>query len=120
MNAGFSLLLAVVVSLGLSAIVVAVLWTPLQRLLATLCKSGEASQFWVSFTSVMLFLAPLTLSMIVISPQDAPGAVQVLRSTLLASLFGVGLSLMVVGLKLVDTPPRDDEWTAPAAPTASR
>src|SRR6187402_131804 len=120
MNAGFSLLLAIVVSLGLSATVVAVLWTPLQRLLATLCKSGEASQFWVSFTSVMLFLAPLTLTMIVISPQDAPGAAQVLRSTLLASLFGAGLSLMVVGLKLVDTQPRDEVSTASTASTAWR
>jgi len=64
MSAGYSLLLAIVVSLGLSAIVVAVLSSPMKRLLATLCATGEASQFWVSFTSIMLFLAPLTFIML--------------------------------------------------------
>lgn len=107
MSAGYSLLLAIAVSLGLSAIVVAVLSSPMKRLLATLCTTGEASQFWVSFTSIMLFLAPLTFTMLSISPRDYLEAAQVLRSTLLASLFGAGIALMVIGFKLADARPRE-------------
>jgi hypothetical protein len=93
-------LLAIVVSLGLSAVLVTVLSKPLGLLLRTLCYTGEASQFWVSFTAVMLFLVPLLFAMLPVSPGVTQEAPRVLRAAILANLLGSGLALLFVGLKL--------------------
>ena len=106
MSAGLSLMLAVVVSLGVSAILVWVLSKPLHRVLDALCSSGESSQFWVSFVSVMLFVGPLLLSVVVFSPLDGQDAVRVLRTSLVATLFGAFVALMVVGLRISYAAPR--------------
>lgn len=108
MNAGMSLVLAVVVSLLVSAILVYVLSKPLHRLLDALCASGESSQFWVSFISVMLFIGPLLLSVVVLSPLDGQSMIRVLRTSLIATLFGAFIGLLVVGLRIsfASPPPR--------------
>ena len=113
MSAGLSLLLAIVVSLGLSAILVYVLSVPLHRVLNALCTTGEATQFWVSFTSVMLFIAPLLFAVYAVSPEAGLGAAQVVRRTLQATLLGSSVALTAVGLKLTGATP-------PPRATASR
>ena len=105
MSAGLSLLLAIVVSLGLSAILVYVLSVPLQRVLNVLCTTGEATQFWVSFTSVVLFIAPLLFAVYAVFPESGHEAAQVIRRTLLATLLGSSTALMAVGLKLTGATP---------------
>lgn len=105
MTAGSSLLLAVVVSLGLSSVLVVVLTGPLQKVLGTLCPTGEASRFWVALTGVMLFITPLLFSMMATEPRNGLAAAEVLRSTLIFSLLGAGLALTVVALKLAPAKP---------------
>jgi hypothetical protein len=106
MSAGMSLLMAIVISLCLSAILVYVLSTPLRRVLDALCTSGEASQFWVAFTAVMLFIAPLVFSIFALSVDGGLDAVRVMRSTLLATLLGASTALLVVGFKIAGASPR--------------
>ncbi len=106
MNAGLSLMVAVVISLILSTILVYVLSAPLRRVLAALCSSGEASGFWVSFTSVMLFIAPLLFVVFTVRPGSGLDVVSVTRTTLVAALLGAFLSLLVVGFKIADASPR--------------
>jgi hypothetical protein len=101
-----SLLVAVVLSLGLSAILVYVLSAPLRQVLNALCASGESSRFWVSFTSVMLFIAPLLLAVLAISPRADFAVAQVLRTTLISTLLGSSLALTVVGLNIASSTPR--------------
>lgn len=105
MNAGLSLAMTIGVSLGLSTILVRVLGTPLRQVINALCTSGESTQFWVLFTSVMLFIAPLIFALYTLSPDAGLTAVQVLRSTLLATLFGVSTALLVVGIKIARASP---------------
>lgn len=106
MSSGLSLLLAIVVNLGLSVILVYVMSVPLRRVLNALCESGEATQFWVSFTSVMLFIAPLLFAVYVVSPDAGLGAAQIVRRTLLATLFGASTALLIVGFKIAGAAPR--------------
>lgn len=106
MSAGTSLLLAIVVSLCLSAVLVYVLSKPLRRVLDALCTSGEASQFWVSFTAVMLFIAPLVFSIAALPPEGGLDGVRVMRSTLLATLLGASAALLVVGMRISGASPR--------------
>jgi hypothetical protein len=102
-----SLLTAVSISLVLSATLVWVLSRPLHKVLDALCASGEASQFWVSFTAVMLFIAPLLFVVLFPPSEFAPlDAVRVVRSTLVAALFGAVSALVVVGYKIARASPR--------------
>jgi hypothetical protein len=107
MNAGLSLLTTVAISLILSTILVNVLAVPLRRVLAALCSSGEASGFWVSFTSVMLYIAPLLFAVFTVRPGADLDVVSVARTTLVATLFGAFLALLVVGFKIADASPRN-------------
>ena len=106
MNAGLSLAMTMGVSLGLSAVLVRVLGTPLRQVINALCTSGESTQFWVSFTSVMLFIAPLFFALYTLSPDAGRDVVQVLRSTLLATLFGASAALLFVGLRIASATPK--------------
>jgi hypothetical protein len=51
--------------------------------------------------------------MLSVSPRHYVEAAHVLRSTLLASLFGAGLALMVIGFKLADARPRGGAAAGP-------
>lgn len=107
MSAVLSLLMSIVVSLAVSAILVRAISTPLRRVLDALCSSGESSQFWVTFISIMLFIGPLLLSVIALSPLDGQALVRVLRTTLVATLIGAFIPLLVVGMRISFATPRN-------------
>jgi len=109
MNAGLGLAMTIVVSLGLSTVLVQVLRQPLRQVINGLCSSGESTQFWVAFTSVMLFIAPLLFALYSFGPESDLDAVSVLRSTLLATLFGALTALLVVGIKIASASPATAE-----------
>jgi hypothetical protein len=106
MNAGSGLAMTIGVSLGLSSILVWVLRMPLRQVINALCTSGDSTQFWVAFTTVMLFIAPLFFALVSFGPAAGLDAVQVLRSTLLATLFGASTALVVVGLRIASATPK--------------
>ncbi|HEX7418212.1 MAG TPA: hypothetical protein VF315_09180 [Steroidobacteraceae bacterium] len=91
---------AVLVSVALSTVLFCVLWRPLQLILAHLCSSAEAARFWVAFTGVMLFLAPLLITALFAPEAAQPTTVAVLRAAMSASLFGAMVALLVVGWQL--------------------
>jgi hypothetical protein len=106
MNAELGLAMTIGVSLGLSTILVWVLRRPLRQVINALCSSGESTQFWVAFTTVMLFIAPLFFALFTFDPAPRFPAVWVLRSTLLATLFGASTALLVVGIKIASSTPK--------------
>ena len=105
MSALMGLSLSVLVSLVLSTALVVVLSRPLEAILAQLCPSADASRFWVAFTSVMLYIAPLLFAMF--SSFDTVNDVTaVIRLTLVTTLVGASAALMVVGWNIANARPR--------------
>ena len=106
MTALMALLLAIAVSVTLSTVLVAVLSRPLQSILAQLCPSADASRFWVAFTSVMLYIAPLLFAMFFSSFDSNTDVAWIMRSTLVTTLVGASAALMVVGYNIAKSRPR--------------
>jgi hypothetical protein len=100
MSALMALVIAILVSITLSTILVRVLSQPLHQVLAQLCPTGEASRFWVAFTAVMLYVAPLLFVVYFPSLNDGADVATVVRATLAAALFGAFAALLVVGYKI--------------------
>ena len=86
------------ISLLVSTAVLLVILRPLRRVLAMMCKSGEALPFWLSFTIVMLYAVPLFFSVLWTPYDDDPTTI--LRVALAASLFGTIGGLGIIGLKV--------------------
>jgi len=94
------------VSLVLSTALVVVLSRPLEAILAQLCPSADASRFWVAFTSVMLYIAPLLFAMFFSSFDTVNDVTAVIRLTLVTTLVGASAALMVVGWNIANARPR--------------
>jgi hypothetical protein len=101
MNELYSLISAIAVSLLVSTAILLTIVKPLRQILAQLCKSGEATPFWVSFTIVMLYVAPLFFA-VMWAPIFNSTTVHALRTALVASLFGAMVGLLIVGYKLAN------------------
>jgi len=99
-----SLLLAIAVSLLVSTSTLIAIIRPLRRVLGVLCKSGESTPFWVAFTMVMLYIAPLFLA-VFWSPIFDSSAVYVVRNALGSALFGTFVGLIVIGSKIAGARP---------------
>jgi hypothetical protein len=103
MSSLLALGLAVLVSVTLSTVLVQVLWRPLQSVLQHLCPSADASRFWVAFTAVMLYVAPLLFATFFPPLNSGVDLARVLRSTLMAALLGAFVSLLVVGYNIANS-----------------
>jgi hypothetical protein len=101
MNELYPLISAIAVSLLVSTVILLTIVKPLRQILAMLCKSGEATPFWVSFTIVMLYAAPL-FSAVLWTPIFKTTMVFALRSALIAALFGAIVGMLIVGSKLAN------------------
>ena len=98
MNGMLSLATAIAVSLTVSTAVLLMLVSPLKRVLAALCNSGESTPFWVSFTIVMLYAVPLFCT-VLWSPTFEAGH-HIVRLALAMSLLGIIGGLSVMGYKI--------------------
>ena len=94
-----SLITAIAVSLLVSTAILLAIVKPLRQMLAQLCKDGESTSFWVSFTAVMLYVAPLFFA-VFWTPILQITPVHALRTALTSALFGAFASLLVVGYKI--------------------
>lgn len=100
--------IALAVSLTLSTILVAVLVRPLRLVLSALCERGEGVSFWVSFTSLMLYLTPLFVTIVRNGGRHlelAPVA-EVVRVSLSAAVLGALMALLPVAWQIAHTRPR--------------
>lgn len=106
MSASFALIAAVAVSLALSTALVFILTRPLRLILAHLCTGADATQFWVAFTGVMLFLAPLLMTLLWLPTQALIATADVLQGSLRSSVFGALAALLIVGWQISRARPR--------------
>jgi len=95
-----ALALAVTISLILSTFILVLLMKPLCGVLQQICPRGDATTFWMSFTAVMLYIAPLLFTMLFENAIVVPELVNVVRTALASSLFGSFAALLVVGYQI--------------------
>lgn len=88
------------VSLLASLSVLAVLTPSLHQLLRRLCPDEAAAAFWLSYTRVMLVIAPLLLVLLMDQLGDWQDPVTALRLALMAALAGLLIGLRIIGRRL--------------------
>jgi hypothetical protein len=101
-----ALLTLISLSLLMSTLLVRVLTRPLRQILAQLCPDRDGTVFWVAFTGVMLYVAPLMFALIFTRIPAEPIPVDIVRSALASSLAGAFAALLVVGYQLSRPRPR--------------
>ncbi len=117
MTSSAVLSIALAVSLTLSTILVAVLAKPLRLVLSTLCERGEGIPFWVAFISLMLYLAPLFITIVRQGGahlEFAPVA-EVVRMSLSTAVLGAFVALLPVAWQIARARPRPPAATAQSA-----
>ena len=101
-------LIEVFVCVGISFAVVSLLKPLLREILVDTCGNQTRAEFWVMFTQLMLFIAPL-LIVIYFAPTKETvhiNMVEVIQDTLFRSLLGDFLALAMIGRvisKSIDT-----------------
>lgn len=103
---GAESLLCVAASLG----VLYVLSRPLMNVLTCICPDDEAASFWLSYTRLMLMLAPLIMVLAVDLFTHFSNPLDTLRLALIASLGGLLVGLHAVGKRIglyVNEPQRE-------------
>ncbi len=100
MNVYLILFFESVLSIAVSLSVLYVLSTPLVNVLCKICPDDQAAIFWLSYTRVMLIIAPLFLVLTVDMFTQLSDPVDSLRLTLMAVLCGLLISLYSVGKRL--------------------
>ncbi len=100
MNALTQLLLAALISVSMSLAVLRLLSRPLARVLAHTCPDEAAAGFWLSYTQVMLTIAPLLATLVVDGFAGVDQPLAAIRLTVMAALVGLLVGLYAVGRRL--------------------
>lgn len=100
MSALVQLLVASLISVSLSLVVLRQLSRPLVHVLARICPDKAAAAFWLSYTQVMLTIAPLLATLVVDGFASAGQPLTSIRLTLMAALIGLLVGLYAVGRRL--------------------
>jgi hypothetical protein len=100
MNAYFLLCAEFLMSVAVSLAVLHVLARPLVNVLGRLCPDEQAAVFWLSYTKVMLMIAPLLLVLTVDMFAHFSDPLDSLRLALMAALVGVLIGLLTIGKRL--------------------
>ncbi len=100
MNAFLLLSLELLISLAASLAVLRVLAGPLLRTLQHLCPDEQSASFWLSYTRIMLVIAPLMLVLLIDAFSDLDDPLGSLRLGLLATLGGLLLGMHILGSRM--------------------
>lgn len=100
MNVYVLLFAEFLVSVAVSLAVLRVLARPLVDVLGRLCPDEQAAVFWLSYTKVMLMIAPLLLVLTVDMFAHFSDPLDSLRLALMAALVGVLIGLLSIGKRL--------------------
>ena len=100
MYSDYLLPLELLISASLSLMVLRALSRPLHDVLQRICPAPQAAGFWLSYTQVMLFSAPLLLVLSVDLFAHFSNPMDNLRLALMAALAGLLLGLHSVGKRL--------------------
>ena len=100
MNSHYLLLAELLISLFASLAVLLVLSRPLVNILGRICPDEQAAIFWLSYTKVMLIIAPLILVLTVDLLTRFSDPTDKLRFALIAALCGLLLGMHAIGRRL--------------------
>jgi hypothetical protein len=110
MNSSLGLfLIEIAIALLTSGAAAAVLSSRLRGLLLDACGTVDRARFWVMYSGVMLFIAPL-LAVIVFGQSGnlSAASLSFYKSAFGSALAGVFVALAVVGLQLAKVRPQPD------------
>jgi hypothetical protein len=117
-------LFAIEILIGLfsAGVVAGVLTRPLRRLLVEACGTTERARFWVLYSDVMLFLAPLVaIAMLGKSGDVFTPTVAYCKAALGSALAGIFVALAVIGYRIASLlPPRPSPVESRRLVTAER
>lgn len=117
MNALELFVAQIVLSLALSIAVLLRLQSLMRRIGDKVCEDGGmATEFWISYTQLMMLIAPLMLVAWLNGPGTYAAPVEQLRSSLANVLFGQFLGLALVGRAVWNAFVRKSKPAAPVAP----
>lgn len=94
------LLLESLTSIAVSLTVLYVLSRPLMNVLSRICPDEHAAAFWLSYTKVMLLIAPLLLVLTVDMFANFSDPMDTWRFSLVMALGGILIGLYMVGERL--------------------
>ena len=94
------LLLESLTSIAVSLTVLYVLSRPLMNVLSRICPDEQAAAFWLSYTKVMLLIAPLLLVLTVDMFAHFSDPMDTWRFALMMALGGILIGLYMVGERL--------------------
>lgn len=100
MNPYMMLLLEILISVAASMVVLRILTEPLLRTLERVCPDDQSASFWLTYSRVMLVLAPLILVLLVDSFSRYSNPLDSLRLTVLAALGGLLVGMFLLGKRL--------------------
>lgn len=100
MNAYIQLFAAASISVAVSFAVLRVLSSPLMNILGRICPDEQAAAFWLSYTKVMLMIAPLLLVLMVDLFARFSDPLDNVRLALMAALGGLLIGLHSIGKRL--------------------
>lgn len=100
MNIYILLLSKLLISVAVSIVVLAVLSRPLTKILNLICPDEAGAIFWVSYTKLMLVIAPFLLVLVVDFCTRNAEPLNSLRLAVIAALAGMLLGLHIVGKRV--------------------
>ncbi len=100
MNAYLQLFAASLISIAISFAVLRVLSSPLMNVLSRICPDEHAAALWLSYTKVMLMIAPLLLVLTVDMFAHFSNPLDSMRLALIAALGGLLIGLHSIGKRL--------------------
>ncbi|MDQ5880017.1 MAG: hypothetical protein QG616_2310 [Pseudomonadota bacterium] len=100
MNAYVLLLAESLLSVAASLVVVYALSQPLMKVLTRICPDEQAASFWLSYTKIMLILAPLLMVLTVDLFTHFSNPIDTLRLALIAAMGGLLVGLRSVGKRI--------------------
>jgi hypothetical protein len=100
MNSYFLLFIESVTSLSVSFSVMYALSRPLMNVLNRVCPDEQAAAFWLSYTKVMLLIAPLLLVLTVDLFAHFSDPMDTWRFSLIVALGGILIGLYSIGQRL--------------------
>jgi hypothetical protein len=107
----------VVLSLALSIAALLRLQSIMRRIGNVVCEEGgTATEFWISYTQLMMMIAPLMLVSWVSGPSAYASPVEQVRGALATVLFGQFLGLVLVGRAVWNSFVRKAKPAAPVKP----
>ena len=100
MNTYQIFLIEVIASFAMSIAVLCVLSKTLVQVLIRICPDKEAVGFWVSYTKIMLIIAPVLLVLIMGLFAEYEEPIKHLRLTFISILGGLLISLYLIGTRI--------------------